>query len=328
MDPQGWPRRPPEPANSQIHLGAADQGRVNCWFLSQEKWVKIRITYIHLWRFRPVRCYSFRFQEELTIPVAHPRSSSITSFLSSGARTMSLLFAPEFSRPSLHRAKRWPHALLMLAACFLLCLGAFAQGADQGTVSGITSDPSGAVLPGSSLTLTNTATGETFNATSNGAGLFIFPVLPVGTYKLQATHTGFSNLEANNIKVTVGSKIDLPLTLGVASGKETVEVSAEAPVVETTRTSVSDTVNDREIQTLPTNGRNFLDFTLLTPGVVRDVRSGDLSFAGQRGTLNSLTVDGTDNNNSFFGQTLGRTGSGRAPYQFSEDAVQEFQVNS
>ncbi|PYY14443.1 MAG: hypothetical protein DMG61_09890 [Acidobacteria bacterium] len=91
---------------------------------------------------------------------------------------------------------------------------------------------------------------------------------------------------------------------------------------------MSDTVGDRQIANLPTNGRNFLDFTLLTPGVVRDVRGGDLSFAGQRGTLNSLTVDGTDNNNNFFGQTLGRTGSGRAPYQFSEDAVQEFQVNT
>src|SRR5262249_13369425 len=58
----------------------------------------------------------------------------------------------------------------------------------------------------------------------------------------------------------------------------------------------------------------------------RDVRTGDLSFAGQRGTLNSLTVDGTDNNSMFFGQTLGRAGSGRAPYQFSQDAVQEIKA--
>src|SRR5213079_3691340 len=75
-------------------------------------------------------------------------------------------------------------------------------------------------------------------------------------------------------------------------------------------------------------GPNFLDFVLLTPGVTRDVRTGDISFAGQRGTLNSLVVDGADNNNTFFGQTTGRTGSGRAPFQFSQDAVQEFQVNS
>jgi len=69
-------------------------------------------------------------------------------------------------------------------------------------------------------------------------------------------------------------------------------------------------------------------FVLLTPGVTLDVRGGDISFAGQRGTLNSLIVDGSDDNNTFFGQSVGRTGSGRAPYQFSEDAVQEFQVNS
>ena len=82
------------------------------------------------------------------------------------------------------------------------------------------------------------------------------------------------------------------------------------------------------MQNLPVNGRNFIDFALLTPGVTRDVRTGDISFAGQRGTLNSLVVDGADNNNTFFGQTAGRTGSGRAPYQFSQDAVKEFQVNS
>ncbi len=82
------------------------------------------------------------------------------------------------------------------------------------------------------------------------------------------------------------------------------------------------------MQNLPVNGRNFIDFALLTPGVTRDVRTGDISFAGQRGTLNSLVVDGADNNNTFFGQTPGRTGSARAPYQFSQDAVKEFQVNS
>ena len=91
---------------------------------------------------------------------------------------------------------------------------------------------------------------------------------------------------------------------------------------------MSSTVDETAVQNLPVNGRNFIDFALLTPGVTRDVRTGDISFAGQRGTLNSLVVDGADNNNTFFGQTTGRTGSGRAPYQFSQDAVKEFQVNS
>src|SRR3954467_14516742 len=91
---------------------------------------------------------------------------------------------------------------------------------------------------------------------------------------------------------------------------------------------MSAAISEVAIANLPVNGRNFIDFALLTPGVARDVRTGDISFAGQRGTLNSLVVDGADNNNTFFGQSAGRTGSGRAPYQFSQDAVREFQVNS
>ena len=85
-------------------------------------------------------------------------------------------------------------------------------------------------------------------------------------------------------------------------------------------------VGENSSPTCRTNGRSFLDFTLTTPGVVRDVRGGGLSFAGQRGTSNSLIVDGADNSNTFFGQTTGRTGV-RSPYQFSQDAVREFQVN-
>src|SRR5215469_13404006 len=217
--------------------------------------------------------------------------------------------------------------LVVFALCLALCSGALAQ-AGRGSVSGTISDASGAVLTDSKVTATNTATGESFTMNSNSDGLFVFPLLPVGPYRIEATHSGFGVFH-QDIQVTIGAKIDLKMALPVATGNETVQVSAEAPVVETTRSSVSDTVGDRQIANLPTNGRNFLDFTLLTPGVTRDyTRGGDLSFAGQRGTLNSLTVDGTDNNNTFFGQTLGRTGSGRAPYQFSQDAVQEFQVNS
>ncbi|MBV9073033.1 MAG: TonB-dependent receptor [Acidobacteria bacterium] len=224
------------------------------------------------------------------------------------------------------RPARLVEILLTIAAFLAVCAGAFAQ-ANQGTVSGTTVDPSGAVLAESKVTATNTATGEVLTVTTNGDGLFVFPLVPVGPYKIEATHSGFGT-NARNVEVTVGAKIDLTMKLNLAAQNETVQVTSETPVVETTRSSESDTVGTAQIANLPTNGRNFLDFTLLTPGVVRDPRSGDLSFGGQRGTLNSLTVDGTDNNNTFFGQTLGRTGSGRAPYQFSEDAVQEFQVNT
>ncbi len=107
-----------------------------------------------------------------------------------------------------------------------------------------------------------------------------------------------------------------------------VDVNAAGSGVETTRTSISTTIDEGRVQNLPTNGRNFLDFATLTPGVVRDpTRAGDLAVGGQKGTLNSIQIDGASSDNTFFGQSSGRVGSGRAPSQFSIDTVKEFQVN-
>src|SRR5216684_1451316 len=214
-------------------------------------------------------------------------------------------------------------------ALLLIAVGSsLAQVGNQGTIQGTVVDQTGAVVPGAEITATRTATGATFKTTSTNDGFFEFPILPVGTYDLQARRSGFTALMDKGVELHVGAKLNLKLELKLSGKEEIVVVEGEAPLVETTRTQVSSSVNDLTVSNTPANGRNFIDFVLLTPGVNRDVRGGDLSFAGQRGTLNSLTVDGTDNNNSFFGQTLGRTGSGRAPYQFSQDAVQEFQVNS
>src|SRR5215469_7551052 len=226
-----------------------------------------------------------------------------------------------FNRPSARIA-------ILSLVLFTVVSLASAQGGNQGAIQGTVTDQTGAVVSGAELTATHTDTGATFKTTSKEEGFFEFPLLPVGLYDLSVKKGGFATISETGVKLTIGAKLNLRLELKVSSTSETVTVTAEAPVVETTRTQVSATVDDQAVANLPTNGRNFIDFVLLTPGVNRDVRGGDLSFAGQRGTLNSLTVDGTDNNNTFFGQTLGRTGSGRAPYQFSQDAVQEFQVNT
>jgi len=217
---------------------------------------------------------------------------------------------------------------VLISVMLALSTVAPAQGGNQGSIEGTVADPSGAVVSGAELTATHTATGVSYKTTSKEDGFFEFPLLPVGAYDVAVKKQGFAPLTEKDVKLTIGAKMSLRLELKVSGASETVVVTGEAPVVETTRTQVSATVDDQAVANLPTNGRNFIDFVLLTPGVNRDVRGGDLSFAGQRGTLNSLTVDGTDNNNTFFGQTLGRTGSGRAPYQFSQDAVQEFQVNT
>ncbi len=216
----------------------------------------------------------------------------------------------------------------MLLAALVLVAGIAVAQVSSGSLEGTITDPSGALVPGARLTVTNTANGSSFSAFSNAEGMYRFPVLPVGTYDLKVQKPGFGDNNRQGVDISVGGKVTLDIKMAVAGATQAVTVTAEEPVVETSRTQLSTTVDQNSVRELPVNGRNFLDFVLLTPGVTRDVRSGDLSFAGQRGTLNSLTVDGADDNNTFFGQTTGRTGSGRAPYQFSQDAVQEFQVNT
>jgi len=202
-----------------------------------------------------------------------------------------------------------------------------AQSLASGALDGTVTDASGAVVPEAQLTLKNASNGQSFEATTSNSGYFTFPVIPVGSYELTAKKTGFSGIKVSTVVIQVGAKSSLNLTLKVAASGENITVTADADLLETTRTSVADNINSKTIDNIPTNGRNFIDFALLTPGVTKDTRTGDISFAGQRGTMNSLTVDGADNNNTFFGQTTGRTGF-KAPSQFSQDSVKEFQVAS
>ncbi|MBL8114441.1 MAG: TonB-dependent receptor [Acidobacteria bacterium] len=227
-------------------------------------------------------------------------------------------------------SSRWKSVRLgfVLATSMALLEGPALAQSSTGTVSGTVVDESGGVLPGATVTAKNVGTGASRTVVSGGSGGFTFALLPVGTYDVSAGLSGFATARTPNVKVDIGGDVTLRLTMKLAGVTADVVVSMEAPLIETTRSQVSSVVNEKLITNLPTNGRNFIDFVLTTPGVVKDVRLGDISFAGQRGTLNSLVVDGADNNNTFFGQALGRTGSGRAPYQFSQDAVAEFQVNS
>jgi outer membrane receptor protein involved in Fe transport len=199
--------------------------------------------------------------------------------------------------------------------------------ATTGNIEGRVLDPKDAAVPGASVIATNQQTGLEKTATTDDQGAFTISFLPPGPYAVRANATGFAQTEIRDVAVTVGGKVPLDLRLAVGAASGTVTVSSEAPIVETNLSSVSTTINSRAIENLPVNGRNYLDFATLTPGVIRDQnREGDLSVGGQKGTLNSLQVDGVDNNNTFFGQSFGRTGV-RPPYQFSEESVQEFQVN-
>ncbi|HKS26676.1 MAG TPA: TonB-dependent receptor [Pyrinomonadaceae bacterium] len=217
---------------------------------------------------------------------------------------------------------------MLVSILVLSCVAAFAQSqATTGNIEGRVVDPNGAAIPNASVTAKNQQTGLEKTVVTDTEGNYRIILLPPGSYNVRTVAQGFAQSDLTGVVVTVGGKTPLEISVTVSGVVNQVEVTGELPVVETTRTSVSTTVNQKAIENLPVNGRNYLDFATLTPGVVRDVtREGDLSVGGQKGTLNNLQVDGTDNNNTFFGQAFGRTGV-RPPYQFSEESVQEFQVN-
>ncbi len=220
-------------------------------------------------------------------------------------------------------------AVLSLAIIFC-AIGSFAQSqSTTGNIEGRVIDQNGAVVPNVAVSVTNQDNGFAKTAVTNSDGGYIFVLLPPGTYKVEtAAAQGFAASTYNNVRVTVGAKNSLEITVTAGGSVNVVDVSAEGQGIETTRTSISSTVDERRVINLPTNGRNFLDFATLTPGIVRDpTRSGDLAVGGQKGTLNSIQIDGASSDNTFFGQSSGRVGSGRAPSQFSIDTVKEFQVN-
>ncbi|MEO8573932.1 MAG: TonB-dependent receptor, partial [Pyrinomonadaceae bacterium] len=214
----------------------------------------------------------------------------------------------------------------------IFCFLTFSFGQSQsttGNIEGRVVDQNGAVVPRVSVSATNQDTGLNKTAVTNGDGNYTFVLLPPGNYKVEtAAMQGFAASTYENVKVTVGAKNTLEITVSAGGTSVVVDVNAEGQGVETTRTSISSTVDETRVLNLPTNGRNFLDFATLTPGIVRDpTRAGDLVVGGQKGTLNSIQIDGASSDNTFFGQSSGRVGSGRAPSQFSIDTVKEFQVN-
>jgi len=217
---------------------------------------------------------------------------------------------------------------LALLSFFAAVPGLLAQSeVGAGSLNGTVTDATGATAGGVKVTVLNQSTGLQRALETSEGGVYNFVRLPVGVYTVTLEKAGFKTEKRQNVTVSVGSAVTVDVALAVGGTAETVTVTADGAAIETTRSQTSTVVDEKLVRDLPINGRNFLDFTTLTPGVVRDPRGGDLSFGGQRGTVNSFLIDGTDSNNLFFGQSTGRQGT-RNPYSVSQDAVQEFQVNT
>src|SRR5262245_43405241 len=160
--------------------------------------------------------------------------------------------------------------------------GAFAQAtAGLGAVSGSVRDASGAIVPGAMVTLTNEAKGIRRTMISSEAGVFTAPALvPAAGYSLSVELQGFKTWEAKDFTIQVGQTMDFKVALDVAGATTEVSVTAEAPLVEETKSGVSELVTTEQIDNLPINGRRVDSFVLLTPAVTNDGVFGLVSFRG------------------------------------------------
>ncbi len=209
--------------------------------------------------------------------------------------------------------------------CLLLSVGQiFAQSTVTGGIRGTVVDPQKSIVPNATVTATNVGTNQDSTTTSDSNGTFVINNLQPGTYKVVVNQTGFGDYTAQGVIVEVGQTTSIDAALAVSGQSATVEVTAEAPVINTNDNANATNINQTSINELPINGRRASNFVILTPATVPDGTFGLISFRGISGLLNNSTVDGGDNNQAFFSEERGRT---RINYSISQSAVREFQVN-
>ncbi len=217
----------------------------------------------------------------------------------------------------------------LLLVLFALVLGATAwasaQSTTDGAIGGTVTDPSGAVVPGATVSALNVGTNTKLTVTTDTSGGYRLTPLRPGTYTLEVSAQGFSVYKQENVIVEVGRTTSIDATLGLATATLTVVTTAEAPVITTDRADLTTNINNVSISNLPINGRRWSNLVISTPGAIPDGGFGLISFRGISGLLNNNTVDGGDNNQAFFAEEKGRT---RISYSTSQASIQEYQVNT
>ncbi len=219
--------------------------------------------------------------------------------------------------------------LLYIGFAVLLSLGAasrtFAQ--STGSIRGTVTDPTGAAIANASVTATSTATGTARTIVTNESGIYVFPNLPIGGYALKITATGFKTENRPALQLLTGQVIDLTIAMAVGSQSTEITVTSETQQIETSTSTVAQSVSEEQMRDLPLNGRNPLQLTTLTAGAVlttSGTESGQedntgLSVNGLRATQNTYTLDGTVYVDRFFDSV---------PTMPNPDALQEFTIQA
>src|SRR5215468_1414250 len=214
----------------------------------------------------------------------------------------------------------WLCSFLVAANC------AFAQVTASSSIQGTVTDKTGAAIVGAEVTVTNAETGVSRSMKSGSDGGYRFDPLAVGYYNLSVSMTGFDKSRAERVQTLVGATTTQNFTLGVGSATETVEVNAEAPLLDALKTDVSQNITPKEVQDLPLIGRDVANLAYLSPGVKAadsydptKNRYAIISVNGQDGRNINVTVNGVDNKDNTVGGPV---------MQLPLEAVQEFAIST
>ena len=219
---------------------------------------------------------------------------------------------------------------LLVTAILALCPALPALGqVDQGAVTGVIKDSTGATIPDAVVTLTSIDNGLVLTGKSDSSGIYVFSPIRIGNYKITATHPGFATVTQENVTVDVQQRRAVDITLSAGQVSEVVDVTAAPPLLQTEEASTGQVIAARTIDQTPLNGRNWVYIAQLTAGVAppngsRGAGKGDFNANGQRAEQNNFILDGIDNNTNVVDFLGGASYVVRPP----PDALAEFKVQT
>jgi hypothetical protein len=220
-------------------------------------------------------------------------------------------------------------ARAILAGCLFTVAATgsvWGQSTTQGAISGTVFDATNAAIPNAKVVIVNNGTNAEQTLTTGESGGYKAPLLAPGTYTVTISAPGFGETKSTGVVVQVQTVTELNPHLNAGSETTSVEVQADLPVIQFDSASFGGHLSNTEIENIPINNRRWSSLALVTPGVTNDASGfGLLSFRAIASVLNNVQIDGTDDNQAFFGEERGRT---RAGYSTSQAAVREFQVNT